>query len=61
MTLKLDTTMDAYKENGGNKTFIETLSSATNIKESEFEIVEVWQGSVYVKFRVYGESDLSLD
>jgi hypothetical protein len=61
LVVKLDTTLSAYQESGGNETFIEIISNATDIKIDDFEVMQVWEGSVNVKFRVYGESDISLE
>jgi hypothetical protein len=60
MTVKLDTTMQKYNEDGGNDKFIKTVTSALKINPSLMKVTNLRSGSVYVTFTVDTDDSISL-
>jgi hypothetical protein len=60
MTVKLDTTMQKYNEDGGNAKFIKTVTSALKIDQSLMKVTQLRSGSVYVTFTVDTDDSISL-
>ena len=61
MTIKLDTTMNKYEQDGGDKKFIATVTGALKINKSLMKVMNKRSGSVFVTFRVKSDGSLSLD
>lgn len=61
MTVRLDTSLARYESDGGNDAFVEAVCSALGIETSRVTVMEVWEGSVNVRFRVQGGAGLSLE
>ena len=60
MTVKLDTTMQKYEQDGGDQKFIKNVTSALRIDRSLMKVMGKRSGSVFVTFRVKSDGNLSL-
>jgi methenyltetrahydromethanopterin cyclohydrolase len=61
MTVKLNTTMQKYNEDGGNAKFIKTVTSALQIDQSLMKVTQLRAGSVIVDFTVETDGSISLN
>jgi hypothetical protein len=60
MTVRLDTTIQKYNDDGGNAKFIRTVTSALKIDQSLMKVTQLRSGSVIVDFTVDTDGSISL-
>ena len=61
MTVKLDTTMEKYEEDGGDQKFVKNVTSLLKIDKSLMKVMAKRSGSVYVTFRIKTDGSISVD
>ena len=61
MTIKLDTTLEAFEKDGGDENFIKSVTKLLDIDRKLMIITQKRQGSVIVTFRVQSEGNKSID
>jgi hypothetical protein len=61
MTVRLDTTMQKYEDDGGDYKFIKRVTTTLMIDRSCMKVMSKRLGSVIVTFRVKTDGSLSLD
>jgi hypothetical protein len=61
MTVNLDTTMQKYEQQGGDKKFVKIVTKAVKIDRSWMKVVSKRSGSVFITFRVKSDGSVSLD
>lgn len=61
MTVRLNTTLSQYESDGGDDNFKNIVCSSLEIENDKLLVMEVTEGSVIVRFRVFGSPGLSLD
>ena len=60
MTIKLDTTLEAFEKDGGDENFIKSVTKLLDIDRKLMIITQKRQGSVIVTFRVQNEGNASI-
>lgn len=61
MTVKFDTTLKKYEEDGGDKKFIKDVTKSVGIDSSSMKITKKREGSVILDFTVKGDQNTSAD